>query len=105
MALCSLSSGKGTEAKRGTMKTAVVSGLALILLTSVGFSQAELSGRNANTESSAMDTARARAVEEQKKQRALDDAYKDAVARTKSPASRPDPWGNVRPANGSAANK
>lgn len=84
------------------MKTLVVSALALLLLTGVGFSQAAIQpGENANNVAAKMDAEAAHAKQEEKKQRELDAAYKDALARTKAPPSRPDPWGTVR--NGSAA--
>jgi hypothetical protein len=86
------------------MKTLIVSALALLLLTGVGFSQAAIQpGENANNVAAKMDAEAARAAQEEKKQRELDAAYKDALARTKPPPSHPDPWGTVRPANGSAA--
>jgi hypothetical protein len=90
------------------MKTLVVSALMLMLLTSVGLSQASqsnLSGRNSNTDAAATDAARSRAASEQKKQEELDAAYHDALQKNKAPTAPHDPWGIARPSNGAAAGK
>jgi hypothetical protein len=84
------------------MRTFVVSTFALLLLTSVVFSQeGRESGENANTWIEKQDAAESRAAAEQKKQKELDAQYKAALGRMKRQAAPSDPWGDVRsPATG-----
>ena len=50
-----------------------------------------------------MDAAALRARQEQKRLQELDAAYKAALKEKKAPATPVDPWGAVRPANGSSS--
>jgi hypothetical protein len=79
------------------MRTLVVSTFALLLLTSVAFSQeGRESGENTNTSVEKQDAAAARAALEREKQKELDAQYKAALGRMKKPIAPSDPWGDVR---------
>jgi hypothetical protein len=73
--------------------------LALILFTSVAYSQvfAEVGDDNANDVAARQDAAAKRASEARKKQHDLDAAYKAALDKTKASTAPVDPWANVRP--------
>jgi hypothetical protein len=86
------------------MKILAISACALVLLTGVAHAQGPAApGENTNTEAARQDAEASRARLEQKRQRELDAAYKAASAKTKAPTTPVDPWGGVRPANGSSA--
>jgi hypothetical protein len=89
------------------MKTLVTSACMLALLTGVAFSQeGRAAGENSNTKAAQQDSEILRAQGEQKTQKELDAAYKAALTRTKASTTAPtDPWGDVRAAKPSAANR
>jgi hypothetical protein len=70
------------------MKVLAISACALVLFTGIAHSEDD-------------DTAASIARQEQKKKQELDAAYKAASEIKKAPATPVDPWGAVRPANGS----
>ena len=70
------------------MKVLAISACALVLFTGIAHSEDA-------------DTAASIARQEQKKKQELDAAYKAASEIKKAPATPVDPWGAVRPANGS----
>jgi len=84
------------------LKTLAVSAVALLVLTSVSYSQGRKSGENPNTEAAEMDAAAAQAIRKQKQQQELDAAYNAALKQKKPPPAPTDPWGGVRPAGGAA---
>jgi hypothetical protein len=89
------------------MKTLVASACLFVLFTGVAFSQeGRASGENSNTKAAEQDSEILRAQGEQKTQKELDAAYKAALTRTKASTTAPtDPWGDVRAAKPSAANR
>jgi hypothetical protein len=82
------------------MKVLAISACVLVSLAGVALSQ---DGENANTVAQKMDAAALRARQEQKRLQELDAAYKAALKEKKAPATPVDPWGAVRPANGSSS--
>jgi hypothetical protein len=78
------------------MRSIVVSTFALLLLTSVAFSQGRESGENPNTLVEKQEADAARAAVEREKQKQLDAQYKAALGRMKTPTAPSDPWGDVR---------
>jgi hypothetical protein len=77
-------------AQAGTrvMRILAISACALVLFTGIAHSEDA-------------DEAASRVRQEQKKQKELDAAYKEASTIKKAPATTVDPWGTVRPANSS----
>ena len=75
------------------MRTFVVSTFALLLLTSVAFSQQSLGpGENANSWADKQDAAAARAAVEHQKQKELDAQYKASLGTMKKPIAPSDPF-------------